>query len=221
MQVNSTRACSTYVAVASPPSHCGAPPAGKKTAPQNSLVKKTKQNFPLHSGLECRCPLRHACPQWGGWSHCRRSGSATKLCSGGVYESQTGTVGGEGTKKKDIKTAFLIKSNISEIQSSQRTQHQHKQNLPLHPGPECRCPLRHACPQWGGWSHCRSSGSATKLCSGRVYESQTGTVGGEGTKKYNKFTHRLNVGMEHRQMHRRAPAPKQQQRVTKQARATL
>ena len=58
------------------------------------------------------------------------------------------------------------------------------------------------------------------LCSGRVYESQTGTVGGEGTKKYNKFTHRLNEGMEHRQMHRRAPAPKQEQRVTNR-RATL
>ena len=27
-----------------------------------------------------------------------------------------------------IKTAFLIKSKLSEIQSSQRTQHQHKQN---------------------------------------------------------------------------------------------
>ena len=54
-----------------------------------------------------------------------------------------------------------------------------------------------------------------KPCSGRAYESQTGTVGGEGTKKYNKFTHRLNVGVEHRQMHGRAPAPKQEQRVKK------
>ena len=67
----------------------------------------------------------------------------------------------------------------------------------------------------GGWSHCRSSGSAMRLCSGRVQQSQTGTVGGEGTKKYNKFTHRLNVGVEHWQMHRRAPAPKQEQRVNK------
>ena len=36
-----------------------------------------------------------------------------------------------------------------------------------------------------------------------------------GYKKYNKFTHRLNVGVEHRQMHRRAPAPKQEQKVNK------
>ena len=35
------------------------------------------------------------------------------------------------------------------------------------------------------------------------------------TQKNNKFTHRLNVGVEHRQMHRRAPAPKQEQRVKK------
>ena len=32
-----------------------------------------------------------------------------------------------------------------------------------------------------------------ELCSGRADKSQTGTVGGEGTKKYDKFTHRLNV----------------------------
>ena len=30
-----------------------------------------------------------------------------------------------------------------------------------------------------------------------------------GYKKYNKFTHRLNQGVEHRQMHGRAPPPKQ------------
>ena len=41
-------------------------------------------------------------------------------------------------------------------------------------------------------------------------------MGGEGTKKYDKFTHRLNVGVEHRQMHSRAPARKQEQRVKKQ-----
>ena len=31
-------------------------------------------------------------------------------------------------RHRAIKTAFLLKSKISEIQSSQRTQHQHKQN---------------------------------------------------------------------------------------------
>ena len=41
-------------------------------------------------------------------------------------------------------------------------------------------------------------------------------------KKYNKFTHRIDMGAEHRQMHRRTLALKQEQRVkTKQARATL
>ena len=40
------------------------------------------------------------------------------------------TVQRHGMKDNDlaIKTAFLIKSKISEIQSSQQTQHQHKQN---------------------------------------------------------------------------------------------
>ena len=33
--------------------------------------------------------------------------------------------------------------------------------------------------------------------------------------KYNKFTHRIDVGAEHRQMHRRALALKQEQRVKK------
>ena len=36
-------------------------------------------------------------------------------------------------------------------------------------------------------------------------------MGGEGTKKYNKFTHRLNVGVEHQQ----------EQRVTKQKSHTV
>ena len=40
-------------------------------------------------------------------------------------------------------------------------------------------------------------------------------------KKYDKFTQRLNVGLEHRQMHGRAAAPKQEQRVKKKTRATL
>ena len=34
--------------------------------------------------------------------------------------------------------------------------------------------------------------------------------------KYNKFTHRLTVGVEQRQMQGRAPAAKQEQRVKKQ-----
>ena len=43
-----------------------------------------------------------------------------------------------------------------------------------------------------------------------------------GAKENNDmFPHRFNVGVEHRQMHGRAPAPNQERRVKKQARATL
>ena len=66
MQVNSTRACSTYSAETTPPSHCGVLPSGKKCTEKFSCKKITKQNFPIHSGLECMWSLRHACPQWGG-----------------------------------------------------------------------------------------------------------------------------------------------------------
>ena len=44
---------------------------------------------------------------------------------------------------------------------------------------------------------------------------------GRAQKKYDKFTHRLNVGVEHRQMHSRAPASQQEQRVKKQKSHTV
>ena len=44
---------------------------------------------------------------------------------------------------------------------------------------------------------------------------------GRVQKKYNRFTHRLHVGVEHRQMHSRAPASKQEQRVKKQKSHTV
>ena len=42
-----------------------------------------------------------------------------------------------------------------------------------------------------------------------------------GRVQKNKFTHRMDMGAEHRQMQRRALALQQEQIVTKQARATL
>ena len=44
---------------------------------------------------------------------------------------------------------------------------------------------------------------------------------GRVQKKYNRFTHRLHVGVEHRQMQSRASAPKQEQRVKKQKSHTV
>ena len=44
---------------------------------------------------------------------------------------------------------------------------------------------------------------------------------GREQKKYNRFTHRLHVGVDDRQMHSRAPAPKQEQRVKKQKSHTV
>ena len=40
-------------------------------------------------------------------------------------------------------------------------------------------------------------------------------------QKYDKLTHRLDVEVEHRQMQRNAPAPKQEQRVKKQKSHTV
>ena len=73
----------------------------------------------------------------------------------------------------------------------------------------------------GGLESLQEQWLCNGLCSGRVFESQTGTVGGEGTKKYNRFTHRLHEGVEHRQMHSRAPAPKQERRVKKKKSNTV
>ena len=44
---------------------------------------------------------------------------------------------------------------------------------------------------------------------------------GRVQKKYNTFTHRLHLGVEHRQLHSGAPAPKQEQRVKKQKSHTV
>ena len=44
---------------------------------------------------------------------------------------------------------------------------------------------------------------------------------GRAQKKYDKFTHRLNAGVEHRQMHSRARASQQEQRVKKQKSHTV
>ena len=66
MQANSTLACSTYVAEASPPSHCGVLPAGKKTAPQNSLVKKNKAEFSYALWPRVHVPTEALTPLCGG-----------------------------------------------------------------------------------------------------------------------------------------------------------
>ena len=44
---------------------------------------------------------------------------------------------------------------------------------------------------------------------------------GRVQRKYNRFTHRLHVGVEHWQMHRPAPGPKQEQSVKKQKSHTV
>ena len=56
-------------------------------------------------------------------------------------------------------------------------------------------------------------------CNSAVAEHMSLKLGqwlGRVQKKYDKFTHRLNVRVEQRQMQGRAPAPKQEQSVTKQ-----
>ena len=61
-------------------------------------------------------------------------------------------------------------------------------------------------------------------CNSAVAEHMSPKLGqwvGGAKKKYDKFNHRLNVGVEHRQMHRRASAPKQEQRVKKQKSHTV
>ena len=73
----------------------------------------------------------------------------------------------------------------------------------------------------GGWSHCRSSGSAMDSAVAEYVSPKLGQWVGRVQKKYNSFTHILHVGVEHRQMHSRAPAPKQEQRVKKQKSHTV
>ena len=61
-----------------------------------------------------------------------------------------------------------------------------------------------------------TAGAGALQCNSAVAEHMSPKLGqwvGGVQTKYDKFTHRLTVGVEHRQMHRRAPAPKQEQRV--------
>ena len=80
-------------------------------------------------------------------------------------------------------------------------------------------------PSVGGGGGAAVTAEAVALqCDSAVAEYNSPKLGqwvGRVQKKYDKFTHRLNVGVEHRQMHRRAPAPKQEQRVKKQASHTV
>ena len=69
-----------------------------------------------------------------------------------------------------------------------------------------------------------TAGAVALQCDSAVAEYNSPKLGqwvGRVQRKYDKFTHRLNVGVEHRQMHRRAPAPKQQQRVKNQKSHTV
>ena len=50
---------------------------------------------------------------------------------------------------------------------------------------------------------------------------QLGQWVGRVQKKYNKFTHRIDMGVEHRQMHRHALALKQEQKGKKSHTVTL
>ena len=77
-------------------------------------------------------------------------------------------------------------------------------------------------PLWGGAG--LTAGAVALQCNSAVAEHMSPKLGqwvGRIQRKYDKFTHRLNVGVEHRQMHRRAPAPKQEQRVKKQKSHTV
>ena len=64
----------------------------------------------------------------------------------------------------------------------------------------------------GGGGAGVTAGAVALQCNSAVAEHMRPKLGqwvGRVQKKYDKFTHRLNVGVEHRQMHGCAPAPKE------------
>ena len=96
----STRACSKDVAEASPPSHCGVLAAGKKTAPQTSLVKK-KAEFSHTLWPKVHVPTEALTPLSGGAGV--TAGAVALQCNSAVAEHMSPILGqwvGGGTKKK-------------------------------------------------------------------------------------------------------------------------